>query len=457
MKKALSVLIILVLSLSIISCSLGEKKNQEDKKPVDAVKNPEEIRVISEAFYKNLIAGDYHEAIKDFSPKMLEAINADKLKETWEKLVGPLGKYKGQISLELLREKGYDRVHIISAHEKTGIITQLVFDDNIKISGLWFNYKKIDEKMISETPGDFEEMDITIGKEWPLPGILTLPKGNGPFPVLVLVHGSGPNDRDETVGQNKPFRDLAHGLAKQGIGVLRYDKRTLVHGERIVNTMMDTLTIYEETIEDALLAVNLMTITPKIDKNRIYVLGHSQGGIAAPRMGQLSQDIAGLVIMAGSPRHLGDIIMDQARYMLSLEKNMSDSDKEGLIQQQQQEIDRIKALRTMEDAKEKLYLGIPAAFWVDLNNYDIPGIARQIDQPMLILHGERDFQVYIKDFELWKDVLKDKNNLDYKLYPKLNHLFMEGEGLSTVEEYYLPNNIPEYVIDDIANWIRKAR
>jgi hypothetical protein len=117
-------------------------------------------------------------------------------------------------------------------------------------------------------PSSFHEKNVTVGAgtEWALPATLTLPVGNGPFPAIVLVHGSGPNDRDETQGPNRPFQDLAWGLASQGIAVLRYDKRSRVHPGKL--TALANLTVKDETIDDALAAVALLRETPEIDPKR---------------------------------------------------------------------------------------------------------------------------------------------------------------------------------------------
>jgi dienelactone hydrolase len=107
----------------------------------------------------------------------------------------------------------------------------------------------------------------------------------------VLVHGSGPQDRDETIGPNKPFRDLAWGLASQGIAVLRYEKRTKKHAMKLV-LIKNTITVKQETIDDALAAVALLRKTERIDPNRIFVLGHSLGGMLIPRIGARDPDVA---------------------------------------------------------------------------------------------------------------------------------------------------------------------
>src|SRR2546425_10392277 len=99
-------------------------------------------------------------------------------------------------------------------------------------------------------PDAFRESEVTVGADqWKLPGTLTVPTGSGPFTGIVLVHGSGPNDRDETIAATKVFKDLAEGLASRGVAVLRYEKRTRQYGARVAS--MQGLTVDDETVTDA--------------------------------------------------------------------------------------------------------------------------------------------------------------------------------------------------------------
>jgi pimeloyl-ACP methyl ester carboxylesterase len=132
---------------------------------------------------------------------------------------------------------------------------------------------------------------------------LSLPSGAGPLPAIVLVHGSGQHDRDETIGPNKPFRDLAWGLASRGIAVLRYEKRTRQHQQRVAQ-LENGFTVKEEAIDDAGAAVALLRNRTGIRANRIYVLGHSLGAMLAPRIAAADPAVAGLVLMAGPVRSL---------------------------------------------------------------------------------------------------------------------------------------------------------
>ena len=104
----------------------------------------------------------------------------------------------------------------------------------------------------------------------------------GPFPAVILVHASGAADQDETAYALKPFRDLAEGLASKGIAVLRYNKRTYEHG--LKTELSPFYIVDKETTDDALLVTQFLQNEPMIDKNQIYILGHSLGGMMVPKM-----------------------------------------------------------------------------------------------------------------------------------------------------------------------------
>lgn len=297
----------------------------------------------------------------------------------------------------------------------------------------------------------YTETEVVLGTApWQLPGTLTMPAGEGPFPAVVLVHGSGPQDRDETTFGVKPFRDLAHGLASKGVAVLRYDKRTFVHSQKLGANILK-LTIQEETVADALAAVKVLAGTKGIDPARIYVLGHSQGGAFAPRI--LAQDtakqIAGGILM-GAPADFGKALVDQNKIMA----------QQGLLPAAQVEFvtAQVAMLQdpSFDPAKppQGFALGIPA-YWADFRGRSAEPL-KDDARPLLILQGARDFQVPADQLDLWLTDLGEGRNVVSKLYPKLNHAFTEGEGpMSALAEYAVPANIPLYVIDDIAGWILK--
>ena len=238
-------------------------------------------------------------------------------------------------------------------------------------------------------PSTFREQDVSVGAatEWALPATLTLPTGTGPFPAVILVHGSGPNDRDETVGPNKPFQDLAWGLASQRIVVLRYDKRTRVYPGKV--TELPNFTVKEETIDDVLAAVALLRKTQQIDQRRIFVLGHSLGGMLVPRIGIADQGIAGFIVLAGATRPLEDEWVRQFEYIYGLSGQLTSSQK-AEIEGYKQQAARIKQLTPADVSSKERLLLIPPSYWLELRGYFPPEVARKLKQPMLILQGERD-------------------------------------------------------------------
>jgi len=304
-------------------------------------------------------------------------------------------------------------------------------------------------------PSSFHEKNVTIGAgtEWELPATLTLPVGTERFPVVVLVHGSGPNDRDETLGSNKPFQDLAWGLASQGIAVLRYDKRSQVYPGKL--SALANLTVKDETIDDALAAVAVLRQTPEIDPKKIFVLGHSLGGMLVPRIGLATQDsVAGFIIFAGATRPLEDEWVRQYEYLYNLDGQLTPQEK-AEIDEYKKQAARVKQLTPADAGSRELLLYIPSSYWLDLRGYFPPEVALKLKQPLLILQGERDYQVTMDAFRDWQRSLASRTNVDFKSYAKLDHLFLEGSGPASGADYVRPRNIPKYVIDDIVTWIRK--
>lgn len=302
----------------------------------------------------------------------------------------------------------------------------------------------------------FHEHEVQIGHgKWVLPGTVSIPQGDGPFAAVLLVHGSGPSDRDETIPPNKPFRDLAWGLASQGIAVLRYEKRTNVYAASM-RSVRDTLTVKEEVIDDALEAVALLRDRPEIDAQQIFVLGHSLGGYLAPRLGAADPEIRGLIILAGSARPLEDLILDQMTYVLSL------SMPDPVVRQQQlavlkKQVELVKDPKRLPTAKASdLPLGVPAAYWLDLNAYQPEKVAQTLKQPMLFLQGGSDYQVTREDFQIWQDALGGRSDVQFTMYPGLSHLFMPVAGgqKATPATYSVAGHVAEEVVNEIGSWIK---
>jgi dienelactone hydrolase len=410
------------------------------------------------AFVEMMAKGAFSAASASFDSAMTAAMPVARLSEAWKSIAAQAGDFQKQTGTWTETMGPYEIIYVTCDFEKMALEVKVVFDQAGRIAGLYF--APAQKHSGYEAPAyakqdSFRESEALVGKgKWALPGTVTMPVGNGPFPALVLVHGSGPQDRDESMGPNKPFRDLAWGLASRGVAVLRYEKRTKAHaGEMLLKK--DSITVKEETVDDALAAITALRGIKEIDQRRIFVLGHSLGGTLAPRIAAGDSNIAGVVILAGMARPLEDAILAQFRYIFSLDSVITDDEKAQLDSLKKQ-VARVKGVElspAMPSAE--LPLGLPAGYWLSLRGYDPPALARKLKQPMLVLQGGRDYQVTSEDYQAWKDGMATKENAEYRLYPMLNHLFIEGKGQISPEDYQVPGHVDKTVIDDIALWISK--
>jgi dienelactone hydrolase len=297
------------------------------------------------------------------------------------------------------------------------------------------------------------ELEVRLGADdATIPGTLTLPVGGGPFPAVVLIHGSGPNDRDETVGPNKPFRDLAWGLAEHGVATLRYDKRSHSRPADLL-ALGDGLTVREEVIDDARLAFDLLREREDIDPSRIYFVGHSLGGSLLPRIAAIEPQPAGLISLAGATDLRPEKIVEQTRYIVSNDGEITDAERAHLEAIE----DAVATVRASLDGNEPdppgYIMGAPIAYFRDLLQHEPATQAAALGLPILVLQGTRDYQVTLEDFEGWKQALANKPFACCVTYEGLDHLFRMGEGASTPDDYLRSAPFAPRVIDDIANWI----
>lgn len=416
-----------------------------------------DVKASAQAFVQQLADGQFDAATERFDEAMRKALPPDELKGVWASITASAGAFQQQTGVRQEDQAAYRVVFVTCRFEKTPLDTKVVYDEAGRIAGLWFMAA---QQMEYSPPAyvdraSFADKDLTVGAggEWALPGTLSLPNGAGPFPAVVLVHGSGPQDRDETVGGSKPFRDLAWGLASRGVAVLRYEKRTKAYGPKLAGAD-NRITVKEEVVDDAAAAVSLLRKTEGIDGRRVFVLGHSLGGMLVPRIAAAAPDAAGFIIMAGTTRALEDVVLDQLAYITSSAGELPPEAKARLDAMRQQ-AEEAKALKPEDADSPKRPLGAPAAYWLDLRGYRPAEAAKAITRPILIIQGGRDYQVTKEDFDGWKQALEGRASVTLKLYPNLNHLFVAGEGKSTPAEYEKPGHVDAQVMDDIAAWVRQ--
>lgn len=301
-----------------------------------------------------------------------------------------------------------------------------------------------------------EKVIVGEGTEYPLNGMLTIPEADGPVPAVVMVHGSGPSNMDEKVMKLTPFRDLAEGLARHGVASLRYDKRTFAHRRKMMKVR--DITVKFETVDDAVLAVNMLKADPRIDPANIFILGHSMGAMLAPRIDAEGGDVKGLVMMAGTPYRLEDIVLRQLkqaegtnpiiRGIVGLERKVYTSRFDGLYQMSD------------DEAKKKTFAGSMSLYYFkEMGLKTAADYLLESSKPVLIMQGGKDFQCLADaDFKGFQEQLAGRPNTEYKLYPYLNHCFVTAlfdDITKASKEYSVERHIGEDVIKDIAEFCKR--
>ena len=401
-----------------------------------------------------LVSGEVEPLLPTLTDRMKAAIDADGLRRFIPGLALQFGAFKSQTGARF-EAQGVMRVVIVScAFERANVEFRVAFDPSDRLAGLGVAPPAPTVAYSAAsyvTASAFRDEPITVDAGgWPLPGTLSMPIDDGPFSAVVLVHGSGPNDRDESIGPNKPFRDLAEGLASRGIAVLRYDKRTRTHASRIGD--LRDFTVREEVVDDAVAAVRKMRETRAVRADRVFVLGHSLGGMLAPRIAAAEPSIAGLILLAAATKPLEQAIVEQTRYLVMLDGKMS-AEEEGALAAMTKLAADVRALKPGDPPIVSTGISAPASYWLDLRGYDPPAAARNLRQPMLVLQGERDYQVTMEDYAVWQRAIGSRANVQMKSYPALNHLFLAGSGPSAPAEYGQAGHVDEAVVHDIAAWI----
>lgn len=407
---------------------------------------------------EHLLASEFEIVYEDFfASKLQESMTQDELKEQWETYIKSEEEFQGITELEVSRQgEDIEIVEGLINFVTMDVEIRFIFNEKQRLVGI--NFSEGEAKVTMPNIISEEKIIVGAGTDYELDGILTLPKDKQEeLPAVVLVHGSGPSDKDETAFGYKPFRDIAWGLAEQGIASVRYDKRTFTYGKEM--QALDELTIYEESVEDAIFATELLKEDSRIDAASVYLVGHSLGGVLAPRIEVQGGDYAGLIILAGTPRPLWEIIYDQNIHAIEhfLQDESKKKEQQELVEVEYQKAKQLQEISD-EEAKAMTVFGVDAYYLKEMDKYDVETLITDIEKPLLIMHGEDDFQVYYeKDYLIWQEILKDNNVTTFKSYPGLNHFFVDYEGPNkgTVAEYENPGRVEPIVIEDIASWILK--
>lgn len=382
-------------------------------------------------FMAALAVDDMAEAERDFDAKMRAAEPPALLGAHWHSVVSKHGPLAAWRVLRRDGRYGKDRFTLELEFASGTAYALVVFERDGQLVGLFFSEGARPASADASTGEG--EVAVSVGP-LALSGSLTLAQGAAaPAPGVVLVAGSGPSDRDESVGNVRPFRDLARGLAERGVASLRFDKRTYSHPESFDKA---TGTVETETVIDAIAAVELLRSRPEVDAKRIFIVGHSLGALLAPEIAERAGGVAGMVLLGAPARPAPEVVLEQLR-------------ASGVSAASLARIEaKVKALNQL--APTEIVLGAPALYWQDLAQRHELERAASLHLPTLLLRGERDRQVAALDQQLWQRALSGSTRVEAKTFPGLGHLFVaEPSGTS-------PVHVPAEVVEEIADFVKRA-
>ena len=335
-----------------------------------------------------------------------------------------------------------------------------------------------------QKPYPYYSEDVTFRNEKAgitLAGTLTIPEKEGNFPAVVLISGSGPQNRDEELLGHKPFLVLANHLTKNGIAVLRYDDRGVASsGGKFEGATTD------DFATDAEAAFAYLQSLPSINKKKIGLIGHSEGGTIAPIVANANKDVAFIVLMAGTAIP-GDEIMMLQNYLIGKANGMPEEELTKLGNINRKVYDIIKEEKEQDVLKEKLYnvfndelkpifisKGIPAnqvsqyinmqlaelssPWYVNFIRYNPTPALEKVQCPVLALNGDKDVQVAaIANLDAIKRTAEKSGNkkVTTKLLPGLNHLFQESSTGAPSEYGTIEQTIAPSALNEISGWIIK--
>jgi dienelactone hydrolase len=417
-----------------------------------------DLRSRTEIVLQQFIKNDYAAIYKQIDTASISKIDSASIAKSWNNLIKTNGKFVKKIKVEKGQQGNFELFISTLQFEKNEINFRLIWGTNKKIKGYYFT--PVDKRPKYQMPAYHKE-GVAIEKkvlmttgEYRIPGSLVIPNTPGKHPLVILVHGSGANDRDETFGPLKPFRDLTSGLTAQGIAVLRYEKRTRMFKSKMSH-INPNYTVKQEVLEDVKKAIEVAKADTSIDTTQIYICGHSFGGMMLPRIAKENPSIKGLIYLTPNARKLEDLFVAQAEYLA--EEIADPARKKAVVDSIKVQRDKVKSLTSKAAVDSARIFDSPASLWYELRNYEPIETAKTLDLPMLFIFGLRDYQVTSEDSDKWFSAFKSNEKAVFKMYPKLNHFLVAGEGKSLPSEYEKPGNVDEVLINDIGAWIKGTK
>ena len=451
-RKHIALVICILTCLGMLSACAGAPAVQEPAEETGTWDAPA-LEEQSLAYAAMLRDGDLEGFFQAAGEDLTAGCSQEDITAQWNAAAGKARTYRGKEAAAFTEQNGQGIVTVSATCARYLLNTEFDYrqDGTLCAVSFWTAPLPVEPE---ETDTWYEE-PVTVGydPEKQLNGLLTIPKDVEAPPVAILMQGSGANGMDSLIGasDNRPFADLAHGLAEQGIAVLRYDKRSYAYPADVV----DIQTEYLYDVKDA---VQLVMQDPRFSKSSLVLIGHSQGGFLGPVVLSENPEFTGFVSMAGTLRNLEDLVLEQSETMMAQNETLSQEEKDAVLDAVRADVERIKQLGADSDADASVLIqGYPETYWKSLNLFDRTALAAQSDVPMLILQGKNDFQVlYETDYMLWQEVLAEKDIVTFKAYDGLSHVFMPGSKERFEGAVYdPPAHVDQQVITDIAEWIHQ--
>lgn len=441
-----------------------DKKDDKENKVEEAKLDEEKKKTLEEktkTLTELLAKRDFDKFKESISEEFKKATEGQDL-DVFKMLEQELGAYKEIVKTEIETQNGYYLTDSTLQFEKGTVDQTIAFNGEMVADGV--NYLNMKKDIVPEE-GE-KEITLDAGTGYPVKGMIKMPKGEVKAGI-VIVDGSGPNDMNMTLGQNKMMKHLSDQLAEKGFAVLRFNKRTYQYGKELAKIGMQNKTlIKDEFIDDAAEGLKTLAKEQGIPTDKLFILGHSQSGSYLPVINETAGNLAkGYIILSGTPTNIAELSKKQLEKVIEEGSENADEEQVKMMKQNIKTNDELlKKIETMSDEElnkpENYPFGIPGVYVKDLMKYDPIKLYNDSKLPIFIRIAEFDKQVPVSELELWKNGLDKNENDSIEEVKGANHMMQPSDGKTKLanlitDEYQKDAPIVSSVIDDIAAWIEK--
>ncbi|KGF07496.1 hypothetical protein HMPREF1634_04405 [Tissierellia bacterium S7-1-4] len=441
-----------------------DKKDDKENKVEEAKLDEEKKKTLEEktkTLTELLAKRDFDKFKENISEEFKKATEGQDL-DVFKMLEKELGAYKEIVKTEIETQNGYYLTDSTLQFERGTVDQTIAFNGEMVADGV--NYLNMKKDIVPEE-GE-KEITLDAGTGYPVKGMIKMPKGEVKAGI-VIVDGSGPNDMNMTLGQNKMMKHLSDQLAEKGFAVLRFNKRTYQYGKELAKIGMQNKTlIKDEFIDDAAEGLKTLAKEQGIPTDKLFILGHSQSGSYLPVINETAGNLAkGYIILSGTPTNIAELSKKQLEAVIAEGSENADENQVEMMKQNIKTNDEIlKKIETMSEEElnkpENYPFGIPGVYVKDLMKYDPIKLYNDSKLPVFIRNAEFDKQVPVSEIELWKKGLDKNENDSIEEVKGANHMMQPSDGKTKLanlitDEYQKDAPIVSSVIDDIAAWIEK--